>query len=170
MFRNPYVIVHTPFCTHTPVYLLEATMDLSQHNREFLNKLVIRKELDLDDDSYDCQECYRFWDSEDVLEWFSNKGYTLYGRVAQDNYLPSGTDPQLPYPKFQEYDYPYSCHNAQPVDGGEPSLTGDDTTVGVHFPLANLTSFQHSLLGKNCICTRLSWETRCYQSYSQGKQ
>ena len=69
------------------------------------------------------QDRRKFWDSPDTVQWFEDRGYTLYRRVLDDDGNRSSiTVPARPSQKYQDADYPYAYHDGNPSREGLPPL------------------------------------------------
>ncbi|KAF8968979.1 kinase-like domain-containing protein [Flammula alnicola] len=66
-------------------------------------------------EAFDEFERMAFWDSASTVQWFRERGYTLYERQFYEGMPTYHTIPALPSADFVEADYPYAYHNVQPV-------------------------------------------------------
>ena len=58
-----------------------------------------------------------FWHSQETVQWFKQRGYTLYKRLLEDyGEFSSRLIPALPSEEYREADYPYAYHDSEMVE------------------------------------------------------
>lgn len=112
-------------------------MDLDEESLKFLSKLLSCNKV-TDANGVDILDCKEFWRSENVVEWFKDKGYTTYRKFPHSAFCDG---PRLPYETYCKCDYPFAYHQA---DNG---LAAQDMTVCT-IPFARHEYTQHRAQGK----------------------
>ncbi|PPQ80617.1 hypothetical protein CVT25_001646, partial [Psilocybe cyanescens] len=65
----------------------------------------------------DYSERFVFWDSPDTIQWFKDRGYTLYQRMWDDSEATDACFPTFPSDvEFVEAQYPYACYDLDSMD------------------------------------------------------
>ncbi|KAF9536586.1 hypothetical protein CPC08DRAFT_677014 [Agrocybe pediades] len=81
---------------------------------------------DLGDDRY-VIERNAFWNSQNTIDWFQKRGYTLYKPEYQDDCLSRTFVPRLPFVEdIHEGEYPYAAYD------GRPALSDETVPLRAH--------------------------------------
>lgn len=82
--------------------------------RTFQNTIPISFPFPLqDNDNADLNERIAFWDSPSTLEWFRQRGYTLYVRNELAEGQPWYSEPALACEHLREMHYPYPYYGSE---------------------------------------------------------
>lgn len=94
-------------------------MGLNEESLKFLKKMLSYKKIHQATD-FNILDCREFWRSENVVDWFKEKGYITYRQSSPGDFCDG---PHLSFEDYCECDYPFAYHQA---DNG---LAARDTTV-----------------------------------------
>ncbi|KAF5314988.1 hypothetical protein D9619_006987 [Psilocybe cf. subviscida] len=141
-------------------------MELDNRNIRDLECILQARVIEKYGEEISDEECEAFWHSDDVVQWFQTKGYTLYKPLSGANHDTGATLPTLPFDIFSEFDYPYAYHNAQTEDGGEPSLAARESTFLEEQVIAKSLRHQLSLFERPAY---LDGPVDTYEAYDRWK-
>ncbi|PPQ83767.1 hypothetical protein CVT25_000116 [Psilocybe cyanescens] len=83
---------------------------------------------------YDNSERFAFWDSPYTIQWFKDRGYTLYQRIWDESEAMDTSFPVHPSEvEFVEAEYPYACYDLDTMDCSKAPLRAREVTGKVMF-------------------------------------